>query len=431
MDDDPSGKSVLKYFENSDNNKHSQWSRSAANAKLGKHTEHLLRRENSSQSSDISKHRSSLSSLGLSSFSFVDISDDRQPLHGNVLKQGRAKSSRMTEASRRPLQRAKSAHPVIRIDDWSSVTPGCPATTEKHRQTSKKDSRRLDIHDSGMLQPNQRSRSNSSVSADSTASYSTGYNFHKDALNQLETRLKLVGDFNAPLTNQATKPVNSSQIFQKVMADMYKSMQHGKPQNITNLTQETNLYAARFLGRARALRALRGIEEISIEADLNTARQSKSSVTENAERGWRILRSHVRVLTAERRKRRSKQSWDLLRYTVKGMTNMERTRLDLYQRYGIVPVVRSDGSVVKENSMLSDRARLALAIQNNDSAGQQREGGVKDTRNSRVSCHAHHRMCRQSSHSSVLIHQPRKFLTTPTKNFMKLGDKAFEKKNGV
>ncbi|KAH3693292.1 hypothetical protein DPMN_192696 [Dreissena polymorpha] len=50
----------------------------------------------------------------------------------------------------------------------------------------------------------------------------------------------------------------------------------------------------------------------------------------------------------------------MLQNTIQQMTNMERSRQDLYERYGIVPTTLPDRRVVCENIMLSERARAQL-----------------------------------------------------------------------
>lgn len=367
----------------------------AVNAEMHKNMDYLTK-HSFLKSSDILKDQSSHSLEGLSALSSVDIGDNKRPKRGNYLKPVRVKSSRMTDVARPSLcQRSKSAHPAIRIGACASVAPECADAAKNYHQASEQSAtiehmKRLEIHDSGITpQPKGRSQSISSVSKTSSMWHSSSYTIYKGVLDQLNSQLTPEVVFNAHLAAKPTKPVNSSQIFQKVMADMYKSMQRGKPQMFANLTPGANPYAARFLGKARTLRALRDIEEMSAEADLNSARQTESAATENAKRCWKLLRAHVRDLTAERRRRRSKQSWDLLRYTVKGMTNMERTRLDLYQRYGLLPVVKSDGSVVMENSMFGDRARSALNNQNNYSASRQHKEAVKNSKSKCVGCRSH------------------------------------------
>ena len=43
------------------------------------------------------------------------------------------------------------------------------------------------------------------------------------------------------------------------------------------------------------------------------------------------------------------------------MSDLEKSRLDLYRRYGVIPTRGDDGSLVMVNTMLSERARKAIA----------------------------------------------------------------------
>jgi hypothetical protein len=54
----------------------------------------------------------------------------------------------------------------------------------------------------------------------------------------------------------------------------------------------------------------------------------------NARRGWGIVRRRLQELKFERRRSSSFQGWAMLTKHVKAMTDIERARADLYERYG-------------------------------------------------------------------------------------------------
>ncbi|KAH3693294.1 hypothetical protein DPMN_144298 [Dreissena polymorpha] len=76
-----------------------------------------------------------------------------------------------------------------------------------------------------------------------------------------------------------------------------------------------------------------------------------------------MLKRRINEDAMETHTQTEKLNWVMLQHTVKQMSNVEKTRKDLYERYGIVPTTLPDGTVVCENRMLSDRARAKLFAQ--------------------------------------------------------------------
>ncbi|KAL8598619.1 hypothetical protein ACOMHN_013502 [Nucella lapillus] len=81
-------------------------------------------------------------------------------------------------------------------------------------------------------------------------------------------------------------------------------------------------------------------------------------MVDSAQRGWQALRSYLQEQGVSKRTSPSALNWTMLAHTVKGMaTDQDKTRQDLYRRYGIIPSEDANGNVVMVNTMLSDRAR--------------------------------------------------------------------------
>ncbi|XP_013078316.2 uncharacterized protein LOC106064342 [Biomphalaria glabrata] len=168
-----------------------------------------------------------------------------------------------------------------------------------------------------------------------------------------------------PFTTQQTKSpckriFNSSKEFLTVLEEFYypKEVVNSHNQTIKH-KDDLQPIANRIIGKVKAIGALKVLEKLNQRSkfpDIGGAAR-----VENARRRWGLLRSYVRDLAARKRMRKASMNWTLLRHTVKGMGNLERSRHDLYVRYGLVPVVTKDGKVIKENMMMSNRPQSLAA----------------------------------------------------------------------
>ncbi|KAH3694670.1 hypothetical protein DPMN_082111 [Dreissena polymorpha] len=171
----------------------------------------------------------------------------------------------------------------------------------------------------------------------------------------------------------------ASGTFQEVMVDMYGNTEFGNTKGYTLLKQKlgnmakSSGLAARMLAKVVAKgQELREIEEpnddceqtVYEEPDGKTGevQEDSESVTKVfAKRSWKALSKQVNDDNKEHISQAPpKFNLAMLQQTVQQMTNMERSRQDLYERYGIVPTTLPDGRVGCENIMLSERARAQL-----------------------------------------------------------------------
>ncbi|KAK3777624.1 hypothetical protein RRG08_021740 [Elysia crispata] len=200
------------------------------------------------------------------------------------------------------------------------------------------------------------------------------------AWSMFENHVKLIDDCTGSLSNVPRRTFMSSPVFQNVMTDLYGRPEYSKTRAFLQLRSRIGnvaAFASRFLGRVKALHAMRASsEDLDDEDDdfdfvdfdddgegfINGRRRQPSAQTvENAKRAWKILRNRVMEEAAKKRMSRPALAWDVIRHTLRAGSNLERARLDIYQRYGLIPMVLPDGRVVQENTMLSERARQAQA----------------------------------------------------------------------
>ncbi|KAH3693316.1 hypothetical protein DPMN_192720 [Dreissena polymorpha] len=165
----------------------------------------------------------------------------------------------------------------------------------------------------------------------------------------------------------------SSGTFQQVMLDMYGNTEYANTkgytilkQKLSNMAKATGL-AARMMNRIAYKGQDEDEEDDSFEYMGNDESDAGDEYFEpegiiqaTAKRGWTVLKRQVNENVMEQKTQTQKLNWLMLQHTLKQMSNMERARQDLYERYGIVPTTLSDGRVVCENQMLSDRARAQI-----------------------------------------------------------------------
>ncbi|KAL4236517.1 hypothetical protein ACF0H5_004903 [Mactra antiquata] len=166
----------------------------------------------------------------------------------------------------------------------------------------------------------------------------------------------------------------ASGTFQKVMVDMYGNSEYGNTKGYTILKQKLNNMARSTMMASRMLHGAvqKGQEErereeaqkLLEEAENKENAEPESAVQVCAKRGWKVLKRGVNETVMEHKLQSTKLNWSMLQHTLKQMTNTERARQDLYERYGIVPTTLPDGTVVCENRMLSERARAQLHERN-------------------------------------------------------------------
>ncbi|WAR23145.1 hypothetical protein MAR_036814 [Mya arenaria] len=198
----------------------------------------------------------------------------------------------------------------------------------------------------------------------------------QQAWSAFENCVKNIDNGNPEHFTKKPKPnFISSGTFQQVMVDMYGNSEYGNTKGYTVLKQKLN-NMARATGLASRMmfsainrgQEEREEEEARIaygdtgedEPDMSSHGEPESVTKVFAKRGWKMLKRQVNENAMEHHTQSTKLNWVMLQHTVKQMTNTEKTRQDLYERYGIVPTKLDDGTFVCENRMLSERARSQM-----------------------------------------------------------------------
>ncbi|KAH3694801.1 hypothetical protein DPMN_082242 [Dreissena polymorpha] len=191
-----------------------------------------------------------------------------------------------------------------------------------------------------------------------------------------EIALKSIDNSHSECYVKKPKPTFlCSEAFQRVMLDMYGETDYGTKaytvlkQKVNTMSRATSV-ATRVLSNAAEqgrIERERG-DTTKVNEVRNVVSQSKptSALISSAKRGWKMLKRRINEDAMEIHTQTQKLNWVMLQHTVKQMSNVEKTRKDLYERYGIVPTTLPDGTVVCENRMLSDRARAKLYARTKD-----------------------------------------------------------------
>ncbi|XP_046578118.1 uncharacterized protein LOC124285883 [Haliotis rubra] len=205
-----------------------------------------------------------------------------------------------------------------------------------------------------------------SISSDSTEEsnslqFSTNSNSVVSAWDAFGDHVKNVHEPSEYVCRKSRVSFQASDTFQKTMTDLFGMPEYGREPEVPKFKSKVgNLgsVASRLIATTRRRRKATTEEEKRLA--LEAAKPSKT-VVENARRGWRVLRRHVNESIAEKKGSSAAFNWAMLTQTVRGLTDMQRARIDLYKRYGIIPTVQPDGTTVHVNTMLSERARAASA----------------------------------------------------------------------
>ncbi|KAH3693285.1 hypothetical protein DPMN_192689 [Dreissena polymorpha] len=149
---------------------------------------------------------------------------------------------------------------------------------------------------------------------------------------------------------------HSSGTFQQVLLDMYGATNY----NFTPLTvpKLKVISQNQVLSRVVEQRRIENDKEVAtkVEKEESATLPLQCSVNRN----WKIPKRRVNESPFEYKTQTQKLNWVMLLHSMKQTSSVEKSRKDLYERYGILPTTLPDGTVVCENRMLSDRARAKL-----------------------------------------------------------------------
>ncbi|KAL3869221.1 hypothetical protein ACJMK2_041930 [Sinanodonta woodiana] len=162
----------------------------------------------------------------------------------------------------------------------------------------------------------------------------------------------------------------SSGTFQQTMADMYGKTDYTKAKHMQRLKEKLSIvskinsmttHAFGFTTEKQTEQEVDKTEYKEPKKDKDETNGSNTITKEFARRGWKILKRDVQETVLKHKTSDAHLAWTILQQHFKGMSDMEKTRYELYQRYGVLPIIKPDGSSVLENTMLSDRAKANLS----------------------------------------------------------------------
>ncbi|XP_033738995.1 uncharacterized protein LOC117326376 [Pecten maximus] len=180
-----------------------------------------------------------------------------------------------------------------------------------------------------------------------------------------DTILK-INDQTDTMTLQPRRNFKASDDFKDVMTGMFGNTEYGRAKSYTLLKQKINrltnvsgLASRLFQSAAKDTNKEEEPEEENEEAKeaakVNDMENIRSEL-KGAKRGWKLLRRNVNETALAENTKDSKLKWTMVSHHVTRMTDLDKARQDLYERYGIVPATQDDGSVQCKNVMWSKRA---------------------------------------------------------------------------
>ncbi|KAK3090408.1 hypothetical protein FSP39_011623 [Pinctada imbricata] len=182
--------------------------------------------------------------------------------------------------------------------------------------------------------------------------------------DEFDNSIKLIDDNTQYFALKPKPNFKSSDDFKGVMTDMFGNTEYGSTRGYTKLKEKINKLsnvsglASRMLARAAA----------TVENDINDNDDETDDIDEEkekadlkseligAKRSWKLIKRHVQETTMEKNTEKMKLNWDMVTHHVKGVTDLDKARDDLYKRYGVVPTTQKDGKFECRNIMWSERA---------------------------------------------------------------------------
>ncbi|XP_071119380.1 micronuclear linker histone polyprotein-like [Haliotis cracherodii] len=269
----------------------------------------------------------------------------------------------VSNGSRSTYRKGSDSVSSEKKDNFRSSTPKSLSSSRNSVSSSRRISVKSEDPKSSSRASVQRSESMSSDSTEESNSLnlSTNSNSIASAWEVFGDHVKNVHETSDYVCRKSRVSFQASDTFQKTMKDLFGMPVYGMEPEVPKFKSKVgNLgsVASRLIATTRRRRKATSEEEKRLA--LEAAKPSKT-VVENARRGWRIIRRHVNETIAEKKGSSAAFNWSMLTQTVRGLTDMQRARIDLYKRYGIIPTVQPDGTTAHVNTMLSERARAASA----------------------------------------------------------------------
>ncbi|XP_061192727.1 uncharacterized protein LOC133200928 [Saccostrea echinata] len=183
--------------------------------------------------------------------------------------------------------------------------------------------------------------------------------------NSFGESLKRINDDSGKFLIRPKPNFKSSFTFQGAMTETCGNTQYGSSRGYTKLKETLNRLtdvsgaAARmFVNATKPKEDITSEEtqEIDEEEKPETGMKEITSALGGAKRSWKLIKRNVNETAMEKKTEKTKLNWDMLAHHAKGLTDLERSRQDLYQRYGLLPMLHKDGSYECRNIMWSERA---------------------------------------------------------------------------
>lgn len=200
--------------------------------------------------------------------------------------------------------------------------------------------------------------------------------------SNLDDSIKRINDDSDRFALKPRPNFKSSEVFKDVMSDMSGNVEYGlskgytllkqKIRNLTNVTSMTAMALSQAKsnghGEVESQDDDSDSDDDEIKAALKRENEQKELVSNvgGAKRAWRVLKTHVKETGFEQRTTNVKMNWEALRHHVSGISDLDRARQDLYQRYGFLPTLQEDGSKVCKNVMWLNRTRAQIIQKESD-----------------------------------------------------------------
>lgn len=200
--------------------------------------------------------------------------------------------------------------------------------------------------------------------------------------SNLDDSIKRISDDSDKLALKPRPNFKSSEVFKDVMIDMSGNVEYGvskgytllkqKVRNLTNMTSMTAKALSQATSNGQGEVESKDDDSDSDDDEIKAASKRENEQKElvsnvgGAKRAWRVLKTHVKETGFEQRTTNVKMNWEAIRHHVSGISDLDRARQDLYERYGFLPTLQEDGSKVCKNIMWLNRTRAQIMQKESD-----------------------------------------------------------------
>ncbi len=252
-----------------------------------------------------------------------DVQDRKQkPMVNNFMGSSRPQTREVEESARSVQQSMSRTASQSTLQSSASTPMRGPRGRRMSRKVSK-----------ALMRAQQANDNSTRESTDDLSN-----NLQTSAWDAFETHLKLVNENNMLMEfENKTLDFKCSEPFKKIMNEMAPKPKIKKPERQESESKVGVAFEEKEEDEDDSE------EESDLDDDLEDDEAQVRRRRRRALRAWALIKRNVQEMRMERRKSAGSINWDFLRQTITALTDMEKARQELYDKYIYKPNWWADG----------------------------------------------------------------------------------------